>query len=204
LYEPKIKFYGGITLKQGVNKFISILCIIFLSVYMTSCAKGISDNDVSMYDEYVAKVSGAESFMPRLDDLDKYENVSVRYKSNEYLTPASVVIFIEYNNSKYLAEKQAVLSNYTFLLHPVILNGDYLLPEYEIQYKGYTIKVVEESYPKLIFPKYIGMIGFNDKEQTLCFMFYSDVEADYFIVESNGKPNGVLAKLIDEYFDFVK
>lgn len=144
-----------------------LMIILLLIIVLSSCEKVYSDID--KYDDYVESIPGADEYMPKLTDLPIYTVFEVFYVEN---SGKSINLNIKYDTQDYEEAKTTILERYDFLDEPLMGNGYSIIPEVEILFENYVIKVVyDESF---IYPEAFGLLGYSDVDFTISFMFFYD------------------------------
>jgi|GEM_PF-2212215 len=148
------------------RKYI-LMIILLLIIVLSSCEKVYSDID--KYDDYVESIPGANEYMPKLTDLPIYIGYEVFYVEN---SGKSINLNIKYDTQDYEEAKTTILDRYDFLDEPLMGNGYSIIPEVEILYENYVIKVIyDESFK---YPEAFGLLGYSDVDSTISFMFFYD------------------------------
>lgn len=144
-----------------------LIIILLVVIVLSSCEKVYSDID--KYDDYIESIPGADEYMPKLIDLPAYTGYEVFYVEN---SGKSINLNIKYDTQDYELAKTTILDTYDFLDEPLMGNGYSIIPEVEILYKNYVIKVVyDENFQ---YPEAFGLLGYSDLDSTISFMFFYD------------------------------
>ena len=144
-----------------------LMIILLLIIILSSCEKVY--NDIYKYDDYVKSIPGAEEFMPNLTDLPIFTGYEVFYVEN---SGKSINLNIKYDTQDYEEAKTTILDTYDFLDEPLMGNGYSIIPEVEILYENYVIKVVYDV--NFQYPEAFGLLGYSDLDSTISFMFFYD------------------------------
>lgn len=144
-----------------------LMIILLLIIILSSCEKVYNDN--YKYDDYVKSIPGAEEFMPNLTDLPIFTGYEVFYVEN---SGKSINLNIKYDTQDYEEAKTTILDTYDFLDEPLMGNGYSIIPEVEILYENYVIKVVYDV--NFQYPEAFGLLGYSDLDSTISFMFFYD------------------------------
>ncbi|KAF5051269.1 hypothetical protein DSECCO2_420910 [anaerobic digester metagenome] len=146
----------------------------------------------------------AKNFMPSIEDLPKYQDISYKYNHTSIILFESeaITLVVNYNQETYEKEKEKLAEKYRFLDHKVISHYDkskYYIPEYEFSISNYDFKVVDgkENY-EAKYPKSFGMIGISDEEKSIAYLYYLDFDLDY-IQQDKDSP---MADFIKENFKY--
>ena len=167
--------------------------------------------DIDKYEEYVEKVHYASDLMPDLDDLTPYLDIKFGYKCILYSSLLGFVsddisLFVTYGDN-YNEEKEKVLNYYDFLKEDEIIidsSGTTQFPLAVFDYKGYTIRIVpNRNYYTSGYCscKSFMMIGYNDLNSTIVYLYFYDFDIDYLYDEEYTKTREkIMQEFIDEGF----
>ena len=132
--------------------FVKITALIlFLLLFLTSCSSvkriepfvwGFSNCNIDKYEKNRAKIEYASEFMPHLDDITDYEDISCSYQHTTMILfeSNSIALFVEYPSELYEEKKAQALSSYEFLEETVISGDVYCTPPAQFEYNGYDFK----------------------------------------------------------------
>ncbi|WFD08678.1 hypothetical protein [Tepidibacter hydrothermalis] len=161
--------------KYLIIKLIAfIFCIISINSYITNYNNSNIKNYLNtgtIIDEY------AKDFMPNLDDLPEYKNISYKYTDNSWYIRESysVVLVVEYDDRTYESEKNKLSEKYLFLQK----NTDRMIPEPEFSINSYNFKVVgENGKGNTMFGRTFGMIGTSEKKKSIAYLYFCDLDID--------------------------
>ena len=188
-------------------KKVVLLVLIFICILsMTSCIGrnwvlldtykegysylyGERDDNINNYSSKLQEVKYANEFLPALDELSGYTNISYSYQLSmdclfkiPFFCSDAISLFVEYPEDIYEQKKEEVLAFYKFLKEPYIRDDGILeSPLAEFQYNGYQFKTaMKEGYTA---PKFFMLIGYNDEINRIVYCYYSNIDHDY-IAES--------------------
>ena len=198
--------------------------VIVLSFFLTGCnirekaefdinIREKVETDIDKYESICNEVENASVLMPDLDEIGDYNEVKFTYKIYCYsffigFVSDGIGLWAQYDESDYEEEKERVLSSYEFLEEPIIdSRGLYELPVTEFAYKGYDTKIVpDEDYIDFGACKSFLMIGFNDNEYAICYLYYYDIDIDYLYDEETDDytPEERMVDLVDTAFEWVE
>ena len=138
--------------------------------------------DIDKYEKYVEEVKYASTLMPNLDDLNSYTDAKFGYKHVLYFTilgfqSDNISLFVTYDDN-YTEEKQSVLSSYDFLKEEEL--GEF--PVTSFDYRGYSFQIVpNRDYRNdgSCTCKTFMMIGYNDANNTIAYLYFYDFDIDY-------------------------
>lgn len=154
---------------------ISVLLIIFVlnftfGTYTTHSIYNYMRN-IYYSDEY------AQTFMPELDSLENCGDISFTYKrkNKDFSTICAYVLKVQYNSDNYSSYRDEAIENHR------------LDKEYTTVGSANVYLCYDDLYD---FPFTFGMMGFDDSQNTIIYM--------YFVDESN--QNSDLSYLLDTYF----
>lgn len=185
--------------KKYFFMFISVLILIFI---------GFSKSNTTNIKKYLnngTKIDAhAKNFMPAIEDLPKYQDIS--YKYNHF----SIILFetdainlvVNYDEQTYEKEKEKLTKKYKFLDHKVVSDFDktkYYIPEYEFSINNYDFKVVDKSDTyEARYPKSFGMIGVSAEKKSIAYLYFYDYDLDY-IRKDKDSP---MANFVKENFKY--
>ena len=128
---------------------------------------------VEDYSHYLERVENSRNYIPTKDKLGDYESISVVQKEIEMsFYNKSVAVFVEYKNSKYSNEKNKLLSNVELLDEKKA--GEYNIYDIEGHVNGFDLYVVYMNDDEYFNKHNIFIIGFNDEEKVISYMFKRD------------------------------
>lgn len=167
--------------------------------------------DISKYSEDISEIGNAAKFMPDLETLNGYTDIEYTYKikcSSIFMGFFSdgYALFVTYDKERYEAQKDEVMSNYTFVQKPILGfgNTNYTIPIAEFQYNGYDMKVVpDEEYIDFSACKSFMLLGFNDEECKIAYLYHYDFDLDY-IAEVGEDLEDEMIEFMDDVFAWPK
>ncbi len=156
--------------------------LIFSSV---GCAKSVVKS-LNKYDGIVADYGNAIDFMPDLKDLGDAKDV--KFKCLERLFfPGGLSLFVAYDKNDYEKIKSTALFVNDFLVEPVVES----MPVTELDYKDFHLKVVTDPDYDYCPCKSFGMFGYNDKTNTVAFLYYFDNSLDVIAWQAENPEKGM-------------
>lgn len=179
-------------LNQGC-RYLLLLASLLLASSLLGCSlldKTYYSNEAENYESFISMYSGMNRFMPKADDLGNYKSVVFGYKEHIIsmfmgFHTDGVSVFVSYDRNNYESEKEKAFARYEFLSEPVIdSSGYYTIPVVSFEYKGYTFRIISQSY---YYPKQFTMVGVNDKKATIAYLAFYDDELDYLSEENAGE-----------------
>lgn len=112
-----------------------------------------------------------------------------------------MVLVVSYDKNTYENEKKKLDSSFTFLDHIVEHNERNLMPEYEFSINSYDFRVVDrETQNTFEYPRSFGMVATSDKNCSIAYMYFWDLEIDY--VGKKGEENPKMQEFVEEYFRY--
>ncbi|WP_061994798.1 hypothetical protein [Clostridium sp. ATCC 25772] len=189
-------------------------CSIILLIVLISCVTGCSkvNSDIESYLNTGSNIdSNAKDFMPKLDDLPTYKDITYKYtnKSMVIFQAHSVVLVVSYDDETYKNEKAKLEEKYNFLDSKVSLDSmynvddgedKYVIPEHEFLINSYNFRVADENEKNnRKFPKAFGMIGTSDKEKSIAYLYFYDQDLDYIGDKDEKQP---MANFVKTYFKY--
>ena len=194
------------------NIFIVLLVLVLFFaafLYLLIGTYNWIKTDLTQYEQDIQKIGNASVFMPDLESLGSYTDINYSYKVKCYSPLArfysdGFALFVTYEDAQYQAYKAKVLTDYAFLQEPVKRSQDtYELPVTEFSYKNYHIKIVpDEEYVDFCACKSFLMIGFNDDDSRIVYLYYYDFDIDYIAIEGEDTEKRMCA-LIDSAFEWI-
>ena len=179
--------------------FISVLILIFI---------GFSKSNTTNIKKYLNNATKidthAKKFMPAIEDLPKYQDISYKYNhfSIVLFETEAITLVVNYDEETYEKEKEKLTEKYKFLNHKVASDFDkskYYIPEYEFSINNYDFRVADgnDNYESR-YPKSFGMIGISDKKKSIAYLYFYDYDLDY-IAKDKDSP---MADFIKENFKY--
>lgn len=179
---------------------IMITCVLFI----TGCSR--SSSNIKKYLNSGTKIDTyAKDFMPDIEDLPEYQDISYGYKHRSIILfeSDSMALVVEYDDETYKSEKEKLVDNYNFLNEKIPSKYDkelYFVPEYEFTINSYNFKVVEGTNKrKAEYPKSFGMIGTSDEKRSIAYLYFYDYDLDY--IGQKGEKNP-MANFVKQYFKY--
>lgn len=175
--------------------------------------------DLAEYESYRSKIKYAEEGLPSLNEIADYKEAIFGYRHvvHSYVMgfeSYGLSLFADYDASQYASAKEFAESRYSFITAPIIQDdGDYTFPVAEFSYKGYEFKIAYTSasvYHSLnsddkkehIYPKSFTMVGFDNENNSLAFLYYYDFDLDLLSwpKDTEEEKNKRMPRLIEEEF----
>ena len=159
------------------------------------------DTDISKYETYRQALNYAVDFMPALDELGQLEELRFGYQETpEFIfCPKTMSLTVRYDEATYEAMKQQMLAAYEFIDSPMIeTDGDILLDD-AFTYHGYDFKAVPMLEYEYTTCKYFGLLGLNDEQHCIAWLYYDDADRDY-IAQADQDLDHEMRTLIDDEF----
>lgn len=186
-----------------MKKKYLIMTIITFVVFVCGCSK--SNTNI---DEYLKSGSNIDSyakeFMPSIEELPQYKDISYKYNKETALWYKSdaMTLVVEYDDETYKSEKEKLSTKYTYLSEKIPFDdeGLYIIPEYEFSINSYKFKVVKESdKDNTDYPKSFGMIGTSDEKKSIAYLYFYDFDLDYI---GNKDEKSSMANFVKKYFKY--
>lgn len=184
---------------KKVRSIVLAFCAVFpFLLLFSSCTK--TDTDINNYESKRLNIGNASDMMPSLSELSTYTDIKYSHKNMEDLFVTDTLsLFVKYSDSEYKTNKQKVLEKYDFINEPIINDkGWYLIPVSEIDYKGYSFKIVTDNEVRSACQSFL-MIGFDDKNSKIAYCYIYDFDRD-LIADSTEDPLEEMADFIDYNF----
>ncbi len=173
----------GTIMAGNKAKIITVLVLLLFAIVLSSCAQSQSTTDESVYERYLKDVRGAEAQMPSVQELGDYVSIYATQQTTPqflFSKTDSVALIVQYAKEDYINAKQAINESYTFVDQASKELGDY-----KASVAGYNIRVVKKDEvwndAQMIcydYPSCFLMIGHNDAEYKIIYMYHYDFELD--------------------------
>lgn len=188
-----------------MNKY---LFIIIFAIIVILCFIGFSKPNKTDKKEYLNSGSEidihAKSFMPLIEDLPKYLDMSYKYNHASIILfeTDTIMLVVSYDEETYKKEKEKLAEKYKFLDHKVVSDFDknkYYIPEYQFSINNYDFQVADgnDNY-QAEYPKSFGMIGISDNKKSIAYLYFYDYDLDY-IQSDNENP---MSDFVKKYFKY--
>ena len=175
-----------------------------LILIFTGCNKSSTNIDEYLNSGNIIDTE-AKDFMPPIEDLPAYKNISYKYNSNSaaFFMSDAITLVVEYNDKQtYEKEKENLTNKYKFLERKVASDPEeikYYVPEHEFSIDSYVFKVADKNDNYTVeYPKSFGMIGTSDAKKSIAYLFFYDSDLD-FIRDDNESP---MANFVKDYFEY--
>ncbi len=159
-----------------MRKAINILIVLSFLLFSVSCVtqKNIT-GDINDYSNYLEKVYLSEQYMPKTNELGKYSDVTITYRSEfEVMFETNTAgLYLSYDEANYEKQKNCIISNYKFFSP----DDDDLKSDCDAAVCGYDIHLVRADYKYETYKTGL-LIGTNDENRRICYLFYTDTELD--------------------------
>lgn len=180
---------------------ILFLPIFLLILLITELIPDTIDTDFSNYNTYRQELNYASEFMPELSELGQFEELRFGYKETPQFIflPKTMSLTVRYSAAEYAAVKEQMLASYEFTDAPVIdTDGDVLLDD-SFTHQGYVFHSVQTQEAMYRACKYFGLLGVNDEQHCIAWLYYDDVDRD-LIATPEEDLDAEMCKLIDDEF----
>lgn len=189
--------------------------ILFVLLFLTSCSSikriepfvwGFSNSDIDKYEKNRSKIEYASEFMPSLDDLDGYCDISYSHQKTTmvFFESNSITLFVEYPTELYEEKKAETISSYEFLQETVTSGEVYCTPPAEFEYKGYSFKTAVKPYVTQYTQygcKSFAFVGVNDEKCRLAYCYFYDFDLDIFASTAKSEEQAV-SDFINDFFNW--
>lgn len=196
-----------------MKKLISLLLLSVLIFSLTSYGEikaiaplewGFLNRDIDNYEKKRADVGHAADYMPSLDALFGYTEISYAYQytSLTFFESRSMVLFVEYPDDVYEEKKTEALASYDFLEKTLISEGgkSYQSAPAEFEYGGYdlrtSVRLINNSACKSF-----AFIGSDDDKGRIVYCYYYDFDLDTLGSTARTEQE-VITDFIDDFFDW--
>lgn len=184
------------------KKYLIMIIITFI-VFVCGCSRSNTNIDKYLKSGEIID-SYAKEFMPSIEELPKYKDISYKHNKESVLwyTSDAMTLVVEYDDETYKSEKEKLSKRYTFLSEKIPFDeeGLYIIPEYEFSINSYDFKVIEESdNDDTYYPKSFGMIGTSDDKRSIAYLYFYDFDLD--CIGDKGEQSS-MANFVKEYFKY--
>lgn len=187
----------------------AIPVLIFVAGMVLAATGGIvtTSKNIDEFDTYLEKVPYANEFIPDYRiDIGNYSQVQFGYKkTSTFFQSEGITLIASYDEVTYVSEKQKSLEKYYFLEEPVVRGENYIFPVTTFEYEGYTFKIApKRDYwtSGTLTCKSFMMLGHNDLESKIAYLYFYDIDIDYLasVSDSKGVIDNCMPKLIKDYY----
>ncbi len=118
----------------------------------------------------------AAKFLPEPDFISGYRDINYTFCNHRrglFNNPYGLALFVNYGND-YTEQKKKVLDSYDFLkssIYVTDISPLCRLPGVIFEHNGFVFGIVVDA--DIDFNDF-GMIGYNDEEQKICYLYYFD------------------------------
>ena len=204
-----------------IKRICSLLVSLLFVLSVTACTKyewspfpisiGMIYCDIDDYDKKLEKIPYASDYMPNIEELEEYADISYSYRKEVTgalpLLPLfeshGITLFVKYSEDNYEQKKTEVLAKYDFIEEDIYDdgNGRLISPLADFEYKGYRFRAdtFDEYDPTLMACKSFILVGYNDAEHKIAYCYFYDFDNDY-IAASNENSLEKMHWFMDEYF----
>ena len=123
----------------------------------------------------------AEYFMPNVDDLPKYKDISYQCTITDVVSLCSegLTLVVQYDEKTYREEKVELEDKYVFLEEELSRNMRYHIPKSRFSIGSYNFKVVKKFNERdSNFARDFGIIGTSDEKNSIAYLYFYDYELD--------------------------
>jgi len=181
-----------------MKRFICIAFVIILIFSSAACT--VVENDISSYDKNV-KQYYASSFMPSLDKIGNYQDISYTLIKNERIFATySLKLIVKYNQQVFQQEKERLNNAYTYINEPQFDqygSGFYTIPIAEFSDGKYNFKITK--FEDTTYPKNFGLVGISDETFEIAYLWLYDQDLD-FICDKNSNEIKQMNEFLEYYF----
>ena len=202
-----------------MKKLVSIILCLIMLFTLTSCGKvkrveplvwGFSNHNINNYEKKREKIEYASDYLPPLDELNGYADISYSYQYTYMLVfeVYSFAIFLEYPADIYEKKKLEVLSSYDFLEETIISKDgqSYQSPPAKFEYGEYILQTSVNSNVGSYnnsFCKSFAFIGVNDNKNRIVYCYTYDFDLDTFgSIERYESEQDMITQYIDDFYDW--
>ena len=167
-----------------INGKIKILILLFCCCFcLSSCSKRYSSSYEEDYTKYISEVVDAELYMPQLGELGNYKSfLAGRRTCNDIFidTTETISLIVQYGKDDFNLAIDQIETRYEFV-NSALDNYE----DYEAEVHDYYFRVDLNSlcemvnYPSgetVLVPKCSLIIGINEIENKIAYLYYWDAE----------------------------
>ena len=200
-----------------MKKAISIVLSLVILLSLTSCTHiktielgvfGFTNRNINKYESLVTEIGDASEYMPALDTLDGYTDISFSHQhSIIFIFEAdSIALFVEYPDDIYEDKKTQVLDSYEFLEATIISEDgkNYQSAPATFEYGEYDFRTtaLPDSLNSMVYmTKSFAFIGINDDKNRIAFCYFYDIDLDT-MGSTEQSEQEMITEFIDDYFDW--
>ncbi len=157
-------------MKLKLQKFIPLCTILIIS----SCF-GVGKHtftDANNYEQYIAEIDLASTFMPNISTLGSYHSMDVVYcRDNTVLLLESITLILSYKAIDYLDVKMSLLNKYTFMDDQIFDSmQNPIVMETTTIYEHYFIQIVDDN--NFMYPTRFGLLGYSDDDFEIVYLYF--------------------------------
>lgn len=190
-----------------MKKIISLSLCVILLMSLTSCwglksvetlfASAVTNDDISKYEEFRMEVPFAKEYMPAIDSLEGYTEISCSYQLTLmiFFESRSLCLYVEYPEEIYEEKKEEAMSSYEFIDETVLYKSQYYSAPAEFKYGSYHLQTVATDF----LVKKVAFIGFNDEMSRIAYCYFHDYDLDTFGTAEISEQE-MITDFIDEFF----
>ena len=159
-----------------MKKIVGVIILLATALSLSACSvKQAKSSDPKAYGEYLCRVPYAEDYMPTEEQLGDYSSLQMTYRHRWLLIfdNDAMGLFVSYQEEAYDAQKEEILSGYPFASGE---DGE-SASDAEATVGGYHIRLVQQDYPLETYKMGL-LIGLDDENQKICYLFYYDPDLD--------------------------
>lgn len=170
--------------KQKKWKIISI--IFMITIYITVVFPlsmniwGTPKEKLSYYIGEWNQIADNLEFLPSLSDMGKYSEIKYKhlYRDFIFFESDAYTLTAAYSEENYENQKEIFKNEFVFQENFFEFDSDrYRRTSFDIDNYDFYMASFEEY--RMLYPTKILFIGFNDTENEIAFIFYSDMDLDY-------------------------
>jgi hypothetical protein len=171
---------------------------------------GFSNHNIDKYEKKRTEIKYASDYMPALDELDGYTDISYSYQYTNliFFDSYTMALFVEYPDNVYEEKKTKALTSYEFLEETWISKDgeSYQSAPAKFEYGGYDFQTSANlnisNYNNCAW-KSFAFIGVNDDENRIAYCYFYDFDLDTFgSINNYSSEQEMITDFINEYFDW--
>ncbi|MBQ8768662.1 MAG: hypothetical protein IJZ15_03305 [Oscillospiraceae bacterium] len=181
----------------GIGLRIGLFVLLIIAIMLSPLACTSYDDNIDHYSRDVEEYK-ADLFMPALDSIGEYTSAAYRIKKDEGVFPHySLRLIVQYEEAEFLAEKQRLETEYTYLDEPQMSDDCYEMPVIAFSTAGFDFRIA--VFEDTIYPKNFGMVGISDEKCQIAYLWQYDPDLDY-ICEKDEDRTAEMIEFLNYHF----
>ena len=165
------------------GKIKIFIMVLIVCISLSSCSRRYSSEKDEDYAKYLDEVANANLYMPDLEDLGDYKSISVsRRTCNDIFidTTETISLIVQYGKDDFNLAIDQIETRYEFVNSALDNYEDYEAEVHDYYFRVDSNSLCEMvSYPSgetVLVPKCSLIIGINESENKIAYLYYWDIE----------------------------